>query len=1204
MKKTILIIFLVILSLRIFAVPASVNNATDVADFFLELNCDSLTIDDVVEFKNSKEITIAYIANLSPSGFIALSVDTDIRPIVAYSFYHDFIYDSNQNNLLYHTLTQDMENRIQALLAGELPNIEENNSLWSNYLNQNWGYFNQRDPVSWPPEGSTSTGGWLETAWNQSPSPYNDFCPIDPETSNRSVVGCVATALAQVLNYNQYIGNRDWNWEDDHYLSSGTSPYIYIDDDYEEYDFPSFSELNNYLDILRTHYTSGVPITDQDISTLSFVSGVATITSYSSEGSGSANSRVLSALLDKFEYDNAEIFTYITATQYFTHLIIDMKNAQPSVITIRSTDGYHSVVCDGYKIDDEDEDYYHLNFGWGSSNPGGGSTPTEAWYDLPEIYGSWQPYGTAVGHICKPGFNGTVTGNIQLNGGSGNVTEVIVTVGYKTTNPDVNGDYEVEIYNGNYEVKAYLWGYEEAVLEDITVIANEITDNTNLELEVDNPSYIYVPTHYPTIQEGIDATEEGDIVIVLEGEYFENINFNGKRIKVASFYYVSNNETYIDNTIINGNNDGRVVTFNSGEDFNSSLEGFTITGGFVSPEPTPGLSHGAGILCSYSSPTLKNLIITGNEANSGAGLNFQHSNAFIKDVSVFDNFNSTANSGYGAITCSWYSNISLENVTVYDNNQVGVSIRMLANVIFNNLTICNNGTEGIYLHSGELTMNNCLVWGNNNGGEQIYYGTNSTLSIDYSDIQGGWEGTGNIDELPLVDVNYKPLWTETEYSPLIDTGDPSIFDPDGTRSDMGAVRAINHKNETIELIDTTEGINWLCFPVINTLSLDADLAENWLSDIWDNTILDEVEWVDNGLTQYIRYVANQWQNSNHEFTSVQGYKMFMHQPFDLDVTGFLEPALTTIALSAGTLPGGQINWVGYFPEFSMKPLDAFEAVLDDIDMIQTKTFTMNKTALGWISAIDWTINPGDLVVVNCTNNCSFYWGEQGGGSFPKNTRSSSESFIYTEEADYIPVYVELDPEALGDPTEIGIFVEGECKGAEVIEDSLVQICAYVLNDSMVFDPGMVEFQLYYGSRSENLLIDTYSIKENLNDAGNIEKLDFSKTQNSYYLISLKDSDNNVPAIIKTSLKQNYPNPFNPVTTINYSLANEGNIVLIVYNIKGQKVKTLVKEIKDSGHYQAVWDGTDNNKKQVASGVYFYRLSTGEKTINKKMLLLK
>jgi len=85
---------------------------------------------------------------------------------------------------------------------------------------------------------------------------------------------------------------------------------------------------------------------------------------------------------------------------------------------------------------------------------------------------------------------------------------------------------------------------------------------------------------------------------------------------------------------------------------------------------------------------------------------------------------------------------------------------------------------------------------------------------------------------------------------------------------------------------------------------------------------------------------------------------------------------------------------------------------------------------------------------------------------------------------------------------------------------------------------------------------------------------------------------------------NNPNPFNPITIINYSIANEANVELDVYNIKGQKVKTLINEMKEPGHYQAIWDGTDNNKKQVASGVYLYRLSTGKKTLNKKMLLLK
>ena len=85
---------------------------------------------------------------------------------------------------------------------------------------------------------------------------------------------------------------------------------------------------------------------------------------------------------------------------------------------------------------------------------------------------------------------------------------------------------------------------------------------------------------------------------------------------------------------------------------------------------------------------------------------------------------------------------------------------------------------------------------------------------------------------------------------------------------------------------------------------------------------------------------------------------------------------------------------------------------------------------------------------------------------------------------------------------------------------------------------------------------------------------------------------------------NYPNPFNPTTTISYNLAEDSKVELSIYNLKGQKVKQLVSDQLSAGQHSVIWDGTDNNKKQVSSGVYFYRLSTGEKTLNKKMLLLK
>ena len=85
---------------------------------------------------------------------------------------------------------------------------------------------------------------------------------------------------------------------------------------------------------------------------------------------------------------------------------------------------------------------------------------------------------------------------------------------------------------------------------------------------------------------------------------------------------------------------------------------------------------------------------------------------------------------------------------------------------------------------------------------------------------------------------------------------------------------------------------------------------------------------------------------------------------------------------------------------------------------------------------------------------------------------------------------------------------------------------------------------------------------------------------------------------------NYPNPFNPETKIALELPEPGQVKLEIYNIKGQKVITLLDCYMDSGRSETLWNGRDNNKKSVSSGIYFYKLSTKDDTIMKKMLMLK
>jgi hypothetical protein len=89
-----------------------------------------------------------------------------------------------------------------------------------------------------------------------------------------------------------------------------------------------------------------------------------------------------------------------------------------------------------------------------------------------------------------------------------------------------------------------------------------------------------------------------------------------------------------------------------------------------------------------------------------------------------------------------------------------------------------------------------------------------------------------------------------------------------------------------------------------------------------------------------------------------------------------------------------------------------------------------------------------------------------------------------------------------------------------------------------------------------------------------------------------------------SLSQNYPNPFNPTTTIDYSIPKSGKVELAIYNIAAQKVRTLVNEKQDASFYKVVWDGRNDNGESVASGMYFYRLVSGNFSKIEKMTLVK
>ncbi|MBT5420561.1 MAG: hypothetical protein HOK80_06690, partial [Candidatus Cloacimonetes bacterium] len=149
--------------------------------------------------------------------------------------------------------------------------------------------------------------------------------------------------------------------------------------------------------------------------------------------------------------------------------------------------------------------------------------------------------------------------------------------------------------------------------------------------------------NFTTIQEGINASVDSDTILVYPGTYFENVNYNGKSITVASLFLTTQNEDYINQTIIDGNQNGSCVRMISGEDSTTVICGFTISNG-------SGTLHvydylGGGLYIVNSQPTIKKCIIKNNNANAGGGIYCIGSQIELVGVSIHNNHSYASGGG-------------------------------------------------------------------------------------------------------------------------------------------------------------------------------------------------------------------------------------------------------------------------------------------------------------------------------------------------------------------------------------------------------------------------------------------------------------------------------------------------------------------------------------------------------------------------------
>jgi hypothetical protein len=165
---------------------------------------------------------------------------------------------------------------------------------------------------------------------------------------------------------------------------------------------------------------------------------------------------------------------------------------------------------------------------------------------------------------------------------------------------------------------------------------------------------------------------------------------------------------------------------------------------------------------------------------------------------------------------------------------------------------------------------------------------------------------------------------------------------------------------------------------------------------------------------------------------------------------------------------------------------------------------------------------------------------------------------------------------------------------------ITQLTATSLNDFMITDTFEIALNNYLGNQIQ--IAGITFLNKGTAEVALAEVYDFSKASHRNNELTSLETNSVMP--LSFNLFQNYPNPFNPTTTFTFDLPKLSNVNLIIYDITGRKICTLISSTYPAGSHQIQWDGTDDHGNALASGIYVYRIEAGKYVQSRKMMLLK
>ena len=362
MKKYLMTLLALVFGIgMVQANPVSLSQAKYVGQQFVQANFEqSRQIEDltlVYTGTSTRGEACFYVFNVGSEGHVIVSADDFYRPIVAYS--NEGIFDAeNINPALSYMLNQVIANRTGRFTGNADPKIE---AEWQSVMNS--GRLITRNPG----KGSDYL---VQTKWNQSPAPYNSMCPYDAQSPNsgfHAYVGCVATAMSQIMKY--------WN-----YPAQGQGTHTYNHPKYGQQTANYGATTYDWDNMLNAYSSSNyTPEQGDAVATLCYHCGVAVNMDYGGdieEGSGAQSESVPGAISNYFRYSNAAAIMYKSnVTTWMNTLKESFDMGWPMFYAgVETGAPYgHAFICDGY----DENDYFHFNWGWGGSGDG--------WFLIDEI---------------------------------------------------------------------------------------------------------------------------------------------------------------------------------------------------------------------------------------------------------------------------------------------------------------------------------------------------------------------------------------------------------------------------------------------------------------------------------------------------------------------------------------------------------------------------------------------------------------------------------------------------------------------------------------------------------------------------------------------------------------------------------------------------------------------------------------------------